>query len=214
MTEVVSFDDYRPSARYDGNPWTEAQIGEAEAFDGPWTVIDTIASTDWTPAGSDADPANPLERSFTTPNGTAPDLWYRVIFLDDAAGQSMPTTPVQNTGSQSAPYATVDDLFRVLSKNNPSAAQIAAAQGDLDTATIEINAEIDLSAGHAPLTSEQLELCRGVCIDRAADLWRHRESAPGILGIVDESSPPTTGRYSFARYIARLSVIKDQWGVG
>ena len=70
------------------------------------------------------DPAEPSARSFTTPNGTAPDLWYRVIFLDDAAGQSMPTTPVQNTGSQSAPYATVDDLFRVLSKNNPSAARL------------------------------------------------------------------------------------------
>jgi len=209
MTEVVSFNDYLPSARYDGNPWTEAQIDEAETFDGPWTTIDTITFD-----VPDPDPANPGERSFTTPNGTAPDLWYRVIFLDDAAGQSMPTTPVQNTGSQSAPYATTDDLFRVLSKNNPSAAQIVAAQGDLDTATIEINKEIDLSDDHAPLTAEELELCRGVCIDRAADLWRHRESAPGILGIVDESSPPTTGRYSFARYIARLSVIKDQWGVG
>ena len=214
MSEVISFDDILPAARFDGNPWTGAQIGEAEAFDGPWTVIDTIVAADWEPAGPDADPADPQERSFTTPNGTAPDLWYRVIFLDDAAGQSMPTTPVHNTGSQSAPYATTDDLFRILKVRAPSADQIVAAQGDLDTATIEINKEIDLSDDHAPLTAEELELCRGVCIDRAADLWRHRESAPGILGIVDESSPPTTGRYSFARYIARLSVIKDRWGVG
>src|SRR6185436_8195768 len=114
MSEVINFTGLLPAARFDGDPWTQAQIDEAESFDGPWTTIDTIADTDWTPTGPDADPADPGERSFTTPNGTAPDLWYRVIFLDDAAGQSMPTTPVQNTGSQTSPYATTDDLFRVL----------------------------------------------------------------------------------------------------
>jgi len=208
MTEVVSFNDYLPSARYDGNPWTEAQIDEAETFDGPWTTIDTITFD-----VPDPDPANPGERSFTTPNGTAPDLWYRVIFLDDAAGQSMPTTPVQNTGSQSAPYATADDLFRVLKVRAPSADQVVAAQGDLDTATLEINAYIDWSDDHAPATPEQLELFRGVCIDRAADLWRHRESAPGILGIGDESAVSVPGRYSWSRYAARLSVACERFGV-
>lgn len=110
-------------------------------------------------------------------------------------------------------YATTDDLFRVLKIRTPSTDQTAAAQGDLDTATIEIDSEIDLSSTHASLTTEQLELVKGVCIDRAADLWRHRESAPGILGVVDEAVPSVPGRYSFARYVARLSVIKDQWGL-
>lgn len=110
-------------------------------------------------------------------------------------------------------YATTADLFRVLKVREPSADQTAAAQGDLDTATIEIDAEIDLSADHASLTTVQLELVKGVCIDRAADLWRHRESAPGILGVVDEGVPSVPGRYSFARYVARLSVLKDQWGI-
>ncbi len=110
-------------------------------------------------------------------------------------------------------YATTADLFRVIRINSPTAAQVIAAQGDLDTASLEINAELDWADDHADPTPQQLELMKGVCIDRAADLWRHRESAAGILGIVDESIPTTPGRYSWARYVARLSVLKDQWGV-
>lgn len=208
MTEVVSFSDYTPPARYDSVQWTQAQIEESDAFDGTWATIDTI--TFGTP---DPDPADPEERSFTTPNGTAPNLWYRVLFLDDAAGASMPTTPFQNTGIASQPYATTDEFFRIIKKTNPSEDQIEAAQGDLDTATLEINSELDWADDHAPPTSDQLELLKGVCLDRAADLWRHRESAPGILGVVDEGVPSSPGRYSFARYTARLSVLKDQWGV-
>ena len=95
----------------------------------------------------------------------------------------------------------------------PTEDQTIAAEGDLATATLEINAEIDLAATSPPLTGSQLDLVNGVCIDRAADLWRHRESAPGILGVVDEGVPTVPGRYSFARYVARLSILKDQWGV-
>jgi len=209
MSEVVSFSNYRPPARYDSVPWTDAQINEAPAFDGPWTIIDTI-----TFVVPDADPSDPQERSFTTPNGTAPDLWYTVTFLDGASGASTATTPVQNTTSGSTPYATVDDLFRVLKvRGGGTEDQIEAAQGDLDTATLEINAEIDRPASASPLTSEELELVKGVCIDRAADLWRHRESVPGVLGGLDDVAQPTTGRYSWERYAQRLAPLKQQWGL-
>lgn len=110
-------------------------------------------------------------------------------------------------------YATTADLFRVLRVNSPTPAQTVAAQGDIDTATIEINGEMDWKTDHVPADTQELELLKGVCIDRAADLWRHRESAPGILGIVDETVSTTPGRYSWARYAARLSVLKDQWGL-
>ena len=110
-------------------------------------------------------------------------------------------------------YATTTELFRLLKKSSPSAEQTAAAQGDLDTATIEIDAEIDLADDAPALTTEQLELVKGVCLDRAADLWRHRESAPGILGVVDEAMPTSFGRYSWERYAQRLSPIKNQWGL-
>jgi hypothetical protein len=113
-------------------------------------------------------------------------------------------------------YATTDELFRIIKVGNrvtPSAAQIVAAQGDLDAATIEIDAELDWAIDHAPATTEQLELFKGVCLDRAADLWRHRESAPGILGVVDEAVPATFGRYSWNRYAERLAPAKDQFGI-
>ena len=208
MTEVVSFNNYRPPARFDNVPWTQAQIDESDAFDGVYATIDTITFD-----VPDPDPSDPEERSFTTPNGTAPDLWYTVTFIDDFAGTSIATTPIQNTGVSSQPYATTDEFFRIIKKTNPSEDQVEAAQGDLDTATLEINAELDWADDHAPATADQLELLKGVCLDRAADLWRHRESAPGILGVVDEGVPSAPGRYSFARYTARLSPLKDQFGI-
>jgi hypothetical protein len=207
MTVVVSFVNYVPPARFDDLPWTVALIQEAPTSTGSWTQIDAH-----TLDPVDSDPATPETRSFTTTLGTAADQWYRIIWRDAALTTSIPTEPFQNILPPD-PYATTDDLFRVLLKNNPTQAQIDAALGDLQTATIEINAEIDWGADHPAMTTEQLALCKGVCIDRAADLWRHRESAPGILGIVDEGVPTLPGRYSFARYVARLAVLKDQWGV-
>lgn len=207
MSEVVSFDNYFPPARYDSVPWTQAQINEGAASTGPWTVIDTI-----TFSVPDPDPSDPGARSFTTSNGTAVDLWYTVTFLDGSGGVSTPTTAIQNTATEQ-PYATTDDLFRVLKVRTPTEDQIEAAQGDINTATLEINAELDLSSTHDPLTADQLDLCRGVCIDRAADLWRHRESIAGVLGGLDDVVPSAPGRYSWARYAARLSVAKDQWGI-
>ena len=208
MTEVVSFSDYTPAPRFDATPWTDIQVEEGAASDGPWTVIDTIPISPL-----DADPANPESRSFTITNGSAPDLWYRITFVDAGSNLSLPSAPVQNVELTVAPYATVAEFFRIIKKDNPSEAQTLAAQGDLATATLEINAEIDWADDHAAMTAEELALVKGVCLDRAADLWRHRESAPGILGVVDEGVPSTPGRYSFARYVARLSVLKDQWGI-
>jgi hypothetical protein len=97
MSEVVSFTDYRPPERFDGNPWTQAQIDEAASSAGPWSTIDTVTFD--TP---DPDPASPQDRSFTTGNGTAPGLWYRVAFLDGSGGVSTPTAPIQNTTSPRA----------------------------------------------------------------------------------------------------------------
>lgn len=91
MGLIVSFENYLPPARFDDEPWTEAQIDEAPEATGPWTTIDTI---ELDPV--DDDPTSPQLRSFTTPNGTALNLWYRVIFLDGDANESQPTEAVQN----------------------------------------------------------------------------------------------------------------------
>ena len=80
MTQVVSFDDYRPSPRYDSLPWTEARIEEGTASVGPWALIETITLTP-----TDADPANPATRSFTTQLASDGELWYRIVFADAQA---------------------------------------------------------------------------------------------------------------------------------
>lgn len=208
MSEVVSFFDYTPAPRFDSTPWTDVQIEEAATSSGPWTVIDTLALSP-----TDADPANPQSRSFTITNGTAPDLWYRVTFVDGGGNLSLPSAPVQNLQLVTAPYATVDELLRILRIRTPNANQSMAAQSHLATATLEINAEIDRADDDPDLTDDELELVKGVCLDRAADLWRHSESVPGVLGVVDEIVPSTPGRYSWERYAQRLSPVKKQWGL-
>jgi hypothetical protein len=106
MGQIVSFEGYTPPARFDSVPWSQALIQEAPADIGPWTLIDTI---NLLPA--DTDPADPQTRSFTTTNGTAPALWYRVVFADANAGQSNPTDPVRNDNSGPPTlFATADDL--------------------------------------------------------------------------------------------------------
>lgn len=94
MGEVVSFQNYKPPARYDSLPWTDAKIEEAPSSSGAWVVIDTIALS---PA--DTNPAAPRFRSFTTEQGTGPDLWYRVIFVDADGDTSEATSAVQNVAS-------------------------------------------------------------------------------------------------------------------
>jgi hypothetical protein len=80
---VVSLPGCTPYARYDGNPWTEVQIGEAtpENPTGPFTTIDTIALSGL-PGGVDSDPTNPQTRDLTTVHATLTAGWYQVTFLD------------------------------------------------------------------------------------------------------------------------------------
>ena len=202
---IVSFTGYTAPARYDDKPWTKVKVEEAAASTGSWTLIDTL---DIDPV--DSDPSDPQPHNFTTVHGTGPNLWYTLTYVDADLNESSPSTPTQNITLTA--YATTDELFRVLKVRQPTSDQTAAAQGDLDTATIEINAEISFVTNRL-LTTSELELCNGVCIDRAADLWRHRESAPGILGVVDEAVPSTFGRYSWNRYAERLAPLKQGFGI-
>jgi hypothetical protein len=210
MTQIVSFVSYTPPQRFDSLPWTDVQIEEAPTSTGSWTIIDTLALSPL-----DVDPTTPQARSFTTANGTAVDQWYRISFVDAGAHLSEPTQPVQNTAGQAPPviaYIDTDELFRILKVRSPSADQITAAERVILTASGEIDAEISRNTTTA-LETWQLQLAESVCLDRATDLWRHSESAPGILGVVDEAVPSTFGRYSWERYAQRLSPIKEQWGI-
>lgn len=208
MGIVVSFQDFTPAARYDNVPWTEVEIFETDDPDtGTWTLIDTI-----TLDPVDADPSLPASRDFTTENGTAVNQWYRIVFLDGTGDQTEPSAAMHNIASAVTAYATIDELARILHIRTPTDAQTAAMKRVLLAAAGEINMEINLADDDA-LEGWERDLCEQVNLDRAADLWRHTESIPGVLGVVDEAVPSTPGRYSWERYAQRLSPLKRQWGL-
>lgn len=111
-------------------------------------------------------------------------------------------------------YATAAELARILKIRSPSTEQTTAMQRVLDTATQEINDEMDRATDATALTSDQEQLVEQVCLDRAADLWHHTESRTGLTGLLgDEGAVLTPGRYSWERYAQRLAPVKDQWGL-
>lgn len=111
-------------------------------------------------------------------------------------------------------YATADELARILKIRTPSTEQTAALERVLLAATGEINDEIDSEDDPPDLTAAHLALVQQVCLDRAADLWRHTETIPGVVGLLgDESAPSLPGRYSWERYAARLATTKERWGL-
>lgn len=208
MAEVVSFVDYRPPARFDLLPWTEVRIQEATAEDGTFAQIDVVAL-----APLDADPSDPQLRSFTTQLGTALDYWYRVVFADADGDTSQPSTPVQNVaGGDAAPvvlaYATTDELFRILKITTPSAEQEIAGQRVLDSAALEIDAEIGLATPYTDPPALVVE----VNLERAVEHWEQQEAPFGILGIGDTGAVYTS-RDSWDRHALKLAPLKQEWGI-
>src|SRR5690349_1848320 len=112
--------------------------------------------------------------------------------------------------------ATTDELFRILKIRQPTDDQLVSADRQLNAAYLEILKEIDLPDDMTvdDLTDDELELCTGVNIDRAADLWRHSESIAGVTGLLgDEGAIAQPARYSWERYAQRLAPVKKQWGI-
>lgn len=208
MSQVVSFQSYRPAPRYDSLPWTDVRIEEGTTVDGPWVALETIPLSP-----VDSDPAVPAARSFTTQLASdTMDLWYRVVFLDADVDEAAPTAAVQNTApASSAPYATATELARILKIREPSTEQTTAMERLLSTAAGEIDSEIDRTS---QLTGWELDLAASVNLDRAADLWHHTESRTGLTGILGgEEVVSTPGRYSWERYAQRLAPLKQQFGL-
>ena len=112
---VVSFEDYLPTARYDGKKWVQARIEESAAEGGPWTEIEVKAMADY------PDPTNPPIQHFTTELATLEDGWYRIVFLDATGDSEQPTTPLQRTPDKQIDYmcsvADVGALLRARTKD-------------------------------------------------------------------------------------------------
>lgn len=142
---VVSFIDYEPLARYDGQPWTKAVIQEAAAEAGPWTTIETITFLD-----PDADPANPKQRSFTTELATLVEGWYKVIF-QDAGGQQSPTVPIHNVESVAAEFyplvSDVGSLLRSRTKDT-NAVELGTFTNDTRPTAEQVRVLIDQAVQH------------------------------------------------------------------
>lgn len=209
MTQVITFENYQPSPRYDEIPWTEVLIQEAATADAEnvdWSTIDTI-----TLDPVDADPASPASRDFTTENASDTDgLWYRIIFRDADGDDLLPTVPVQNV-SPIVAYATVSELARILKIRAPSDEQTDAMERVLLAAAGEINSEVDLASDEG-LSSWQLALAAEVNLERAVEHWRAQESPFGLLAIGVDVPAERTAQNSWNRHAEKLAPLKSQWG--
>ena len=76
MAVVLTFRKYVPPPRFDGHPWVSARIDESDGSAGPWNQIDSI-----TLSPVDTDPADPIERDFTTDNATIDAGWLSLIHI-------------------------------------------------------------------------------------------------------------------------------------
>lgn len=211
MTQVVSFVDYTPAARFDGDPWTEVDVEEADTIAGDsvtglWTVIETIPLSP-----VDADPEDPATRSFTTTLAGDGELWYRLVFRDADGDEQQPTLPVQNALAGPT-YATVDELARTLQIRNPTPEQADAMTRVLSAAAAEINHEIGLHDDEA-LNSDELQLAAQVNLQRAAELWGLQEVPLGLAGIGSEFGSAHLARNSWEKYAFTLAAIKRGWGI-
>src|SRR5262245_48245750 len=110
-------------------------------------------------------------------------------------------------------YVDNTELARVLKIRTPSTEQEAAMDRVLDTATLEIDRELDRPEGSDPLADEALALAEQVCIQRAAELWFLEEVPLGIAGIGTEFSSAHLARNSWEKYAYTLAPLKEQWGL-
>lgn len=106
MGVVVTFQGFTPPAREDGEAWANALVFESASEAGPWTQIDTVQLSP-----VDVDPSAPVERNFTTEEGTLEQGWYYIQYEDANGDLSSDSPPIFN--SPAANYAYLPSLAEV-----------------------------------------------------------------------------------------------------
>lgn len=206
MSVVVTFERFRPPARYDLLPWTEARIEEAETEDGTFVQIDVH-----TLSPVDPDPSDPAYRSFTTENGTDDELWYRIVFADADGDTTVPTDPIQNLALSGVTvdeaYATADELAAILHVNATSNATA------LERVLLAAAGEIVTETGRSDFTGWELSLVEQVNLARAEELWKQMKAPWGVIGLDSELGPTRLARDTFERHANALAPLKRTWGI-
>lgn len=208
MPYVVTLTDYRPSPRYDSLPWTQVRIEEGTASTGTFVALET---QNLSPV--DSDPSNPAWRNFTTQLGTAPDLWYRVVFLDATGDLGLPTFPVQNSSVSRAIYATTTELARLLrvteNDRHPSLRRV------LEAAAQEIDDEIgpaDIDGNALPYGAPPAIVAE-VNLERAVEHWKQMQAPWGIVGLGGDLGAMYSAKDSWERHALKLASLKGSWGL-
>lgn len=207
MTQVVSFENYTPPARFDTVPWTTVRIEESDTATlsdlTVWTQIDSLALSP-----VDGDPAVPQSRDFTTTlaSDTAA-LWYRVIFVDGSGNVSLPSIPAQNSELLTTPYATVDELARLVKVD------AVTRQDALERVLLAASAEIDAEVGNTIPYSTPPALAVEVCLERAVEHWQQAQSPFGLIGAGGVETPAFATSNSWERHAVKLAPLKMVWGL-
>ncbi len=110
-------------------------------------------------------------------------------------------------------YGTTAELARILKIRTPTAEQTLGLTRALTSATVEIDAEIDLADDATALTAAQLLLIEEVAIERGVEHWKQSESPFGLVGIGGEFGATHTSRDSWDRHAHKLAPVKSRWGM-
>lgn len=204
---VVTFERFRPPARFDSLPWTDVLIQEADTEDGTYTQIDSIALSP-----VDADPSEPDYRDFTTQNGTADELWYRIVFKDADGDLSTPSLPIQNAPFDGVTvdeaYATSSELAAILQVNATS------NEDALNRVLLAAAGEIVTETGRSDFTGWELDLVAQVNLARAEELWKQMKAPWGVVILGGaEFGPTRIARDTFDRHAQTLAPLKRTWGI-
>jgi hypothetical protein len=165
MARVVTFADFRPSPRADGEAWTKARIEETDDPAGEWKEVDVL---DLDPV--DADPAEPDLRSFTA---TVKEDWARIVFVDALDGEDAPSPMVFVPGPPFRP--TVAQVSAIL-----RARTYSSKGNDEDPMSVLVGAELKGTFGaETRPTAEQAEA--DIIPQACVDTLRATGQAPGFL---------------------------------
>lgn len=196
---VFTLSGITPPERFDDVAWVSARMEQSTSETGSYTLLEAF---DLDPV--DADPSQPLSRSFTTELATASD-WYRLVFVDADGIHSDPTAPVQNLSGVAA-FASADELAAILKVNATTFAD------QLDRVLLAAAGEITSEIGTTDLAGWQSALAKQVNLERATEHWRATELKFGVIPVGTDFAIRQL-RDTWEPHAIKLMPLKKQWGL-